>query len=329
MARIVLGVGASHGPLNSLDALQWVERGEQDKRAAKLNTLDGRFLTYAELVAERGEPYADESGLSKLTEQSEEVQACLRHLEAEIRARKPDVAIVIGDDQAELFSLHNMPSVSVFYGDVIDMHEADAEFSGPFWKSVIEDYAMDGGRKFPAYPAFARELIERLIDKGVDVAASAGVEPSGERGFGHAFGFIGKRLLGNPPIPMIPILLNTFYPPNVLTPRRCYEVGQVLRVAIEESKTDLDVAIIASGGLSHFLCEESLDRCVLTALEQRDQATLAALPRAALTWGSSEILNWIMAGGALEGLRMNWRSYIPVRRTPAGTGIGMAFATWS
>ena len=43
---------------------------------------------------------------------------------------------------------------------------------------------------------------------------------------------------------------------------------------------------------------------------------------------SAEIRNWIVAAGAAEGLRMQWHEYVPLYRTPAGTGCGMAFAEW-
>jgi hypothetical protein len=35
-----------------------------------------------------------------------------------------------------------------------------------------------------------------------------------------------------------------------------------------------------------------------------------------------------MAAGALEELEMSWSEYTPVFRTPAGSGIGLAFAAW-
>ena len=54
------------------------------------------------------------------------------------------------------------------------------------------------------------------------------------RPLGHAFTFVRRRLmdLGRPPIPMIPIMINTFYPPNQPTPERCYALGQAIRRAI-------------------------------------------------------------------------------------------------
>jgi hypothetical protein len=44
--------------------------------------------------------------------------------------------------------------------------------------------------------------------------------------------------------------------------------------------------------------------------------------------GNSEILNWIMAAGALEQLELSESIHVPAHRTPAGTGIGLAFCTW-
>ncbi len=93
--------------------------------------------------------------------------------------------------------------------------------------------------------------------------------------------------------------------------------------------TEARVGIAASGGLSHFTVDEELDRMVLDALSARDATTLTGLPLAKLEAGSSEIRNWICAGGALEELGLDWSDYIPGYRSAAGTGTGIAFATWS
>ena len=88
------------------------------------------------------------------------------------------------------------------------------------------------------------------------------------------------------------------------------------------------MAVIASGGLSHFLCEEAFDRQVVAALQAHDSAMLQAIPQEALLSGSSEIRNWITVSGMVHGLRSDLTEYIPVHRTPAGTGIGLAFMSW-
>ena len=60
---------------------------------------------------------------------------------------------------------------------------------------------------------------------------------------------------------------------------------------------------MASGGLSHFVVDEELDRRVMCALETGDAATLRAIPRPALKSGSSEILNWVLGTGYWQPAR--------------------------
>jgi 3-O-methylgallate 3,4-dioxygenase len=68
---------------------------------------------------------------------------------------------------------------------------------------------------------------------------------------------------------------------------------------------------------------------VLKAMAERDAATLAAIPRSQFLAGTSEVLNWIAASGAVEHLRMEVVDYQPCYRTEAGTGCAMAFARWA
>jgi hypothetical protein len=130
-------------------------------------------------------------------------------------------------------------------------------------------------------------------------------------------------------VPVVPIFLNTYFPPNQPRPARCYELGQAIRKAVEAFPGDERIGIAASGGLSHFYVDEEFDRGILKALGNKDAKFLKSLPRNKLQAGSSEILNWVGIAGALEHLDMAWFEYVPGYRTPAGTGTGMSFATWS
>jgi 3-O-methylgallate 3,4-dioxygenase len=89
------------------------------------------------------------------------------------------------------------------------------------------------------------------------------------------------------------------------------------------------VGIFASGGLSHLVISEELDRQVIGALQRKDRETLVNLPENVLQWANGETKNWIAAGGALEHLDMHLIDYVPGYRSPAGTGVGMTFASWS
>jgi hypothetical protein len=146
--------------------------------------------------------------------------------------------------------------------------------------------------------------------------------------FGHAWGFVHQRLVGERAIPIVPVLLNTYYPPNQPTPGRCYRLGRAIRRAIEAWPPARRIGVVASGGLSHFYVDEALDRHVLALLGKKDADGIAALPREQLESGSSEIRNWLAAAGALEHLDMQLVDYVPCYRSEAGSGVGMAFAIW-
>jgi 3-O-methylgallate 3,4-dioxygenase len=92
---------------------------------------------------------------------------------------------------------------------------------------------------------------------------------------------------------------------------------------------DLKVGILASGGLSHFLVNEELDRKVINALEAKDFDTLRTLPARLLHTGSSEIRNWITTAAAASNLKLDWISYVPAYRSRAMTGVGLCFAHWA
>ena len=130
-------------------------------------------------------------------------------------------------------------------------------------------------------------------------------------------------------VPIVPICINTYYPPNQPTPRRCYRLGRAIRAAVESYPQDARIGIIGSGGLSHFVVDEELDRGLLDLLRKKDAAAIEALPREKLNSGSSEIRNWICVAGAVEHLSLEWWHYEPGYRTPAGTGTGLGFALWS
>jgi hypothetical protein len=217
----------------------------------------------------------------------------------------------------------------VFYGDEVATRGGENREVPSWYQDVRKGYAMDEVHRFPGHRAFALELISGLLDRNVDVATSAEVIDPKTAGFGHAFGFVVKRLFKGKSIPIVPVLLNTYYPPNVMSPARCVDVGRKIREVIEAMEMDCRVAIIASGGLSHFITDEDLDRKVLKGFTTGDVDLLRSIPRQALNSGSSEILNWILTAGAVSGLAVRLAEYEPVYRTPAGTGIGLGFVAMS
>jgi hypothetical protein len=330
MAKIVLGVGSSHTPILTLPATEWGPRAEADYANAALNHSDGRLVNYEELFAEVGAAYSDVISIQELERKAAICHASLDRLADALEAAAPDVIIIVGDDQEELFSPANQPAISIFYGDEVVTSSKYGAEDLPEWLRVVgREYLMDRPHVIKGDPAFAQRIISGLLDRDVDISVCERVENSAKAGFGHAYGFIVNRLLRRTGIPVVPLLLNTYYPPNVLSAARCHDIGRALRAAIEAAPEPLKVAIIASGGLSHFIIDEELDRRVIQGLEPGQSDLLRSLPRGALNSGSSEILNWVLTAGAVEGLPLSWCEYVPIYRTPAGTGVGVSFAVWS
>jgi hypothetical protein len=151
-----------------------------------------------------------------------------------------------------------------------------------------------------------------------------------DQGLPHGFAFVVKRLYNNRPRPILPVFQNTCYPPNAPSARRSYQLGQAIASAIKAWDEPARVAVIASGGLSHFVVDEEQDRRLLGALEKKDADTLQTLPKERLYSATSESLNWVAVGGALakEPLNFELVDYVPVYRTPANTGGGWAFGRW-
>ena len=88
---------------------------------------------------------------------------------------------------------------------------------------------MDAHRECASAPSFARELLASLIDQGFDVAGLGEIPPADESiGLGHAYGAIVTQIMGEQSIPMVPIFVNTYFPPNQPTPSRCYDLGLAL-----------------------------------------------------------------------------------------------------
>jgi hypothetical protein len=329
MTRIVSGLAVSHSPLLALGAAQWIHRAKVDYENPALTLSDGRALSYPQLLAEVGPRYTDDVQLSVLQAKEAACNAALDRLAAHLDEVNPDVVIIVGDDQAELFDSGNQPAFAIFHGSPALTLDKLQKPDVPDWeRSVRQAYMQDQVRPLTTEPAFALRLIEGLVDAGVDVATCDRVDEPLKRGFGHAYGFVVKRLLRERPVPIVPVLLNTYFPPNVPTAARCFDVGQAMRQVIEAMPGEQRVAVVASGGLSHFVVDEALDRLVLQALKTKDHAALRAIPRHALLAGSSEILNWVMVAGIVDGLQVQSAEYLPLRRTPAGTGVGAGFVHW-
>ena len=330
MANIVLGAATPHAPQLRLPIEGWYALQEKDRTDKRIN--------FEALRRELKVNIEQELSDDRIRGRYDTAQANLRTLAGVLEKAAPDVIVMLGDDQQEQFRSDNMPMFCIYHGDTINLVQqyggAHQTIGSQSWnaprldelQSAVEAELV-GPRERAAERSLAEHLIGYLRDEEFDVASSDSLRP--DVGIGHAFKFFYERVLPGSEIPVVPVMINTFYPPNQPTPARCHALGQGLRSAVESWESDKRVVIMASGGLSHTIIDEDIDRRTISAIKEGDAQALKALPRDRLNLGTSEIRNWIVTAGAMESMTPHFiGDYIPGYRSLAGTGCGMAFAYW-
>lgn len=329
MSEIVLGLGTSHTPQLSSGWELWSDHANRDKGTPLLGA-DGEFHAFGDLVRD-DEALRAELDPATWERKYARLQRDVAALGRALAASSPDVVVIVGDDQAEIFDEEAVPAIGLFTGDGL----WDLPSSGErelrlrkFPGLAAAEWARHApsGALHPVHSALSAHLAATLTGDDFDVTVS-GRQRAG-RTLGHAFTFPRYRLGLPETVPIVPVFLNTYFPPNVPSPSRCYALGRALAAGIRSFEAGLRVAVLASGGLSHFVVLEDWDREVLALMAAHDGGALGAIPRRYFRSGTSEVLNWITVAGALEGARMTVVDYLPGYRSMAGTGTGMAFAAW-
>lgn len=332
MAEIIFGMAVSHGPLLDIAPDIWTTHFRNSDRANPVLWHRKRNLSYDLLVEERqGENLEQFMTLEEVTRRHAACRRALGELMRVYHEVKPDVLVIIGNDHGEIFH-----DVTPAFG----IYTAATHENGPvrIAQSFVPGAPSPGSFfgpgetiSHPGLPHLAEHVILALQENGFDPAVISKTPKQPDSGpvVPHAFGFIYHHLLADRPPPSLPVHMNTFFPPNQPTVERVADFSRVLVRAIESWDSDLRIAIVGSGGLSHFIVDEQLDRQVLDAL-QTDYRRLGDIDELFYQSGSSEIKHWIPVAVAMEERQvpMTLIDYVPCYRSPAGNGQGMAFAYW-
>jgi 3-O-methylgallate 3,4-dioxygenase len=327
MAQIVAAFGSSHSTMLVSSVEHWQEMFDRVDRRAPINDFDGAPRTFDELLQNLPPDAAAKIAKDAQAERHRATMDAMDRLERDIAASKIDVLVIIGDDQREVFKDALRPAIAIYYGDTIRNAAAPQEPAAD-WYLQDQRKRMEEkeDRQYPCHAGLATAIIQGLTVRSFDITAMKSLE--GGQFEGHAYSFIHRRFMGKGPIPIVPVILNTYYPPNQPSPQRCFDLGVAIRELIEAYPENIRVGILASGGLSHFLVNEALDREVVKALQNKDYPALKGLPINKLVSGSSEIRNWIATAGAAQHLNLDWIAYVPGYRSHALTGVGLCFAHW-
>jgi hypothetical protein len=286
---------------------------------------------------------------------SERIQKGFATVKEKLLAADPDVIVVIGDDQGENFNFNNFPGMAVYVGE---------EFEGVMASNQRREGGMAGGgqqqgqagppkTKVAGHPGLAVSILTGLMKRGFDPAFCMDL-PTPERGIGHAV-MRPYQSITDQKTPIVPILLNCYYAPQV-TGTRAYQLGKAIRQVIDEYPEDIKVAVVGSGGLWHTpgamnaYLDEDFDQKTLSLMsagdirgmaEHFDSYRVAAddlsqpvgergrgstgMPSfGGPQGGTRETCNWIAAAATADGSQGTVVDYVPVYSSP----VGAAFAYW-
>jgi Catalytic LigB subunit of aromatic ring-opening dioxygenase len=332
-----LGMATSHGPLLSTPPEQWGERVKADRANPALWFRGTPYKFDALETLRSAEKLEQKSDLAERQVRYDRCRKALAAMAATFEKVNPDVVVIVGNDQQEVFCDKNMPAFSIYWGEsVTNRPPTEAQMAKMPPGSSLATFAHRPEKEthYPCAPDLGRHIIQKMMEKEFDVGTSKTLPSDGlewsRDSLPHAFGFILRQIMKDKPVPHVPVMINTFYPPNQPTAQRCHRFGLALKDAIESFPKDARVAVIASGGLSHFVVDEELDEKFLAFLKKGDVKGMTTMPETFLQSGTSEFKNWIPVGAIAHdaGLAMDVVDYVPCYRSSAGTGNAMGFVRW-
>jgi 2,3-dihydroxyphenylpropionate 1,2-dioxygenase len=233
-----------------------------------------------------------------------DAEAAFAALRADMERANPDVLVVVANDQFVNFFWNNIPTFFVTVGD---------EVRGQFTRHKFH---------YRNHKELGKTIVRAGMQKGIDFSYGERVELQHTQNVPLYF------LLPQPTIPILPVFVNTWVDPAP-SPRRCYDVGQLIReVATKESER---VAILATGGLSHFPgsprigeIDEKFDHRLLEAMREGRGKTLVDYSvQDLLQAGDTEFLNWMVVLGAVGDARASYTNYMP-----DFVATGWGFVSW-
>jgi len=229
---------------------------------------------------------------------------------------RPDAIVIFSTDHFDRCFYDNLPPFLVGVGETAE---------GPVneWLKIPKVTLRVAGE-------LGRFLVSEGLENGVDFASSA------ELGLDHAEVVPLSYLTPAWDIPIVPIVVNAFAPP-MPSLKRCLQVGAFVGAVIERWPERKRVAVIGTGGLSHWVglpgtgrVNAEFDRWFLGCLvASRGTDVIAKYPKPEELEkdagnGGQEIRDWLAVAAAMPAhLKPRVLTYEPL----PGCGIGvMAWA---
>jgi gallate dioxygenase len=227
-------------------------------------------------------------------------------LRAWLREKRPDALVYVFNDHVTSFFFDHYSPFALGIDD---------------WYAVADE---GGGPRdlppAPGDPRLAAHIAQSLVTDEFDLATFQ--DKPLDHGFFSPMSVLLDREDGRWPTRIVPLQVGVLQFP-IPSARRCWKLGQALRRAIESYPEDIDVAVVATGGLSHQVSGERAgfnnpdwDRRFVDLIE-RDPASLAEMTHAEFAelggLEGAEVIMWLIMRGALSAVvhRRHSTYYLP------------------
>lgn len=150
-------------------------------------------------------------------------------------AAKPDAIVALLDDHFENQFRNLMPTFAIA---VAPSHSGPADH-------VMAAIGYDEKKTIPGVPEFGEALLAGMVAGGFDVARMGEIE------YGNNLMTPLKLIRPAADLSVLPVFTNVFSPP-LTSMARAYAFGEALRRHIDCYPGELRVALLATGGLSHW-----------------------------------------------------------------------------
>ena len=240
---------------------------------------------------------------------AEQVFAAFGALAASLRDSRPDVIVTIATDHFLTFDYGLLPVFAIGTGEFFPGH---GEFGVP-------------KRDYRGLAGFGEAVHRGLVDSGFDPASAR------EMPLDHSFSCPLQLLMTDWDAPILPIYVNCTIEP-LPSFARCAAFGAALGEAVRRQNVAQRVAIIGTGGLSHWVgmpqtgrINSEWDRNFLELFAAGRFEEIASWSSDAVSEGSgngaAEIRNWVMAAAAVKAAGAREITYPPVDAWVTGIAV--------
>lgn len=166
-------------------------------------------------------------------------QARLAQIHEDLHIRlteaRPDLIVAFLDDHFENLFRNLMPTLAI---GVAPTHSGPADY-------MMEALKFEEKVVLPGEPELAEHLLRELTHGGFDMARMGSIE------YGNNLLVPLKFIRPEFDIPVVPLFMNVFSPP-LMSYNRAYEFGARVRTLLDALPEGKRIALLATGGLSHW-----------------------------------------------------------------------------